>query len=86
MSNFFDEQGRTRVYDEAYDSYVEKVNPRRTQRIGKRAISGWKLISTAPDRNAKEMIRHWLARAVKRLVNQSGRFNLLMNGVKVAND
>ena len=43
MSNFFDEQGRTRVYDEAYFSYVEDVNPRRTQRIGKRAISGWKL-------------------------------------------
>jgi len=45
MSNFFDEQGRTRVYDEAYFSYVEKVNPRRTQLIGKRAISGWKLIN-----------------------------------------
>jgi len=44
MSNFFDEQGRTRVYDEAYLSYVEKVNPRRTPLIGKRAISGWKLI------------------------------------------
>jgi len=44
MSNFFDEQGRTRVYDEAYFSYVEEVNPRRTPLIGKRAISGWKLI------------------------------------------
>jgi len=44
MSNFFDEQGRTRVDDEAYFSYVEEVNPRRTLLIGKRAISGWKLI------------------------------------------
>ncbi len=34
----------TKVYDEAYFSYVQGVNPRRTQRIGKRAISGWKLI------------------------------------------
>jgi len=39
MSNFFDEQGRTGNYDEATFSYVEKVNPRRTQLIGKRAIS-----------------------------------------------
>jgi hypothetical protein len=46
MSNFFDEQGRTRAYDEVYGSYIEEVNPRRTQLIGKRAISGWKLISS----------------------------------------
>jgi len=39
MSNFFDEQGRKKVYDEAYFSYVD---PRRMQRIGKRSISGWK--------------------------------------------
>jgi hypothetical protein len=44
MSNFFDKQGRTRDYDEAYCSYVEEVIPRRTQLVGKRAISGWKLI------------------------------------------
>jgi hypothetical protein len=31
------------------------------------------------------MIRHWLAGAVKRLVDHCGGFNLLMNGVKVAN-
>ena len=37
-------QGRTGVYDEAYCSYVENVNQRRTQLVGKRAISGWKLI------------------------------------------
>jgi hypothetical protein len=48
MSNFFDEQGRTRVYDEAYCSYAEEVSPRRTQLIGKRAISGWKLFNTRP--------------------------------------
>jgi hypothetical protein len=40
MSNFFDEQGRTRVYAEAYIEYVVGENPRRTQLIGKRAISG----------------------------------------------
>jgi hypothetical protein len=45
MRNFFDEPGRTRVYDEAYLSYVEELNPRRTQLIGKRAIFGWKLIN-----------------------------------------
>ncbi len=44
MSNFFDEQGRTRVYAEAYMRYVADENPRRTRLIGKRAISGWKLI------------------------------------------
>jgi len=43
MNNFVDEQGRTRVYDETYFSYVEEVDPRRTPLIGKRAISGWKL-------------------------------------------
>jgi hypothetical protein len=47
MSNFFDEQGRTRVYDEAYRFYVEEINPRRTRLIGKRAISGWKLVIVA---------------------------------------
>jgi hypothetical protein len=36
-------EANTRVYDEAYFSYVEDVNPRRTPLIGKRAISGWKL-------------------------------------------
>ena len=46
MSNFFDEQGRTRDYDEAYFSYVEEVNPRRTQLIGKMAIFGWKLLKS----------------------------------------
>ena len=35
----------TRVYDEAYLSYVEEVNPRRTQFIGKRAISRWKIVN-----------------------------------------
>jgi hypothetical protein len=49
MSNFFDERGRTRVYDEAYFSYVEEVNPRRTQLIGKRGIFGWKLIKLRPE-------------------------------------
>jgi len=43
MSNFFDEQGRTRVYAEAYMTYAASENPRRTLIIGKRAISGWKL-------------------------------------------
>jgi len=42
MSNFFDEQGLTMGYDEAYFSNVEDVNLRRTKLIGKRAISGWK--------------------------------------------
>ena len=45
MRIFSGEQGRTRVYNEAYCLYVEKVNPRRTQLGGKKAISGWKLVS-----------------------------------------
>jgi hypothetical protein len=47
MSNFFAEKGRTRGYDEAYFSYVEEVNPRRTPLSGKRAIFGWKLVCEA---------------------------------------
>ncbi len=38
MRIFFAEQGRTRVYEEAYLEYVEEVNPRRTQLSGKIAI------------------------------------------------
>ena len=38
MSNFLDEQGRTKAYNEAYLSYVEEVSLRRTQLIGERAI------------------------------------------------
>jgi hypothetical protein len=44
MRNFFDEQGRTRVFVEAYTKYAADENLRRTQLIGKRAISGWKLL------------------------------------------
>jgi hypothetical protein len=33
--------------------YVEEVNPRRTQLIGKRAISGWKLINPACNLNLR---------------------------------
>jgi hypothetical protein len=46
MSNFFDEQGRTRVYGEAYMMYVAAQKPRRTPLRRKRAIYGWKLDST----------------------------------------
>ena len=45
MSNFFSEQGRTRVYAETYFLYVAGENPRRTPLRGERAIYGWKLIS-----------------------------------------
>jgi hypothetical protein len=48
MTNFFDEQGRTRVYGQAYMMYVAAENPRRTPLIGKRAIYGWTLDSTKP--------------------------------------
>jgi hypothetical protein len=43
MRNFSAEQGRTRVFVEAYRSYSANGNPRRTPLIGKRAIYGWKL-------------------------------------------
>jgi hypothetical protein len=38
MRSFSDEQGRTRVFVEAYRSYSADGNPRRTPLIGKRAI------------------------------------------------
>jgi hypothetical protein len=44
MSNFCPDQGRTRVYGEAYSLYAAAENPRRTQIRAKRAIYGWKLI------------------------------------------
>jgi tRNA/rRNA methyltransferase len=50
LRSFSDEQGRTRVFVEAYRSYsadglsqAAGANPRRTPFIGKRAIYGWKL-------------------------------------------
>jgi hypothetical protein len=43
MRNFSDEQGRTRVFVEAYRSYSADGNPRRTPLSGKRAIYGWNL-------------------------------------------
>jgi hypothetical protein len=38
MRDFFVEQGRTRMYEEAYLEYVDDVDPRRTQLSGKRSI------------------------------------------------
>ncbi len=43
MSNFFVEQGRTRVCGEAYSTYAAAGKPRRTPLGGKRAIYGWTL-------------------------------------------
>jgi len=46
MRVFFDEQGRTRVFVEAYTEYAADGNPRESASgglIGKRAIYGWKL-------------------------------------------
>ena len=56
-------QADTRVDDEAYFSYVEKVNPRRTPLIGKRAISGWKLISESHNMEIKCQI--YIVKSVK---------------------
>jgi hypothetical protein len=39
MRDFFVEQGRTRIYEEAYLEYVDDVDPRRTKLSGKRSIS-----------------------------------------------
>jgi hypothetical protein len=44
MSIFCSAQDRTKVYAEAYCSYVAGENPRRTLLRAKRAIYGWKLI------------------------------------------
>ncbi len=43
MSNFGPDQGRTRVYGEAYFLYAVAENPRRTPSRAKRAIYGWAL-------------------------------------------
>jgi len=48
MSNFFTEQGRTRVYAEADFMSVAGKNPRRTPLSGKRAIYGWTLGNPLP--------------------------------------
>ena len=43
MSDFFVEQGRTRVFGEAYFLYAATGKPRRTPLSGKMAIYGWTL-------------------------------------------
>jgi len=43
MSNFCSDQGRTKVFGEAYFLYAAAGNPRRTQIRAKSAIYGWKL-------------------------------------------
>jgi hypothetical protein len=43
MRFFFDGQGRTRVFGEAYTKYAAAGNPRRTKSIGKKTIYGWTL-------------------------------------------
>ena len=43
MRDFFDEQGRTRVFARGVRQYVEGGNPRRTPLIGKITIYEWKL-------------------------------------------
>jgi len=48
MNNFCSDQGRTRVFGEAYSLYAAAGNPRRTQIRGKRAIYGWKLTLFLP--------------------------------------
>jgi len=45
MSNFYPDQGRTRVFGEAYSLYAAAGNPRRTQIRAKRAIYGWKIFN-----------------------------------------
>jgi hypothetical protein len=43
MRIFFDGQGRTRVFGEAYRKYAAAGNPRRTKSRGKKTIYGWTL-------------------------------------------
>jgi len=61
MSNFCPDQGRTRVFGEAYFLYAAAGNPRRTQVRAKRAIYGWKLSNpwNTDDRNV-DFQRKWL--------------------------
>ena len=44
MRDFCGGQGRTRLHDEAYEWYVEEVEPRRTQTTAKRSIYKQKLL------------------------------------------
>ena len=53
MRIFFVEQGRTRVYGEAYSMYVAAGNPRRTQFNGKKTIYGRTLICVPNDLGIK---------------------------------
>jgi hypothetical protein len=46
MSNFFDEQGRTRVYGEAYMMYVAAEKPPERRSLEKGPFNGWTLDST----------------------------------------
>jgi len=48
MSNFCSDQGRTRVFGEAYSLYAAAGNPGRTQIRAKRAIYVWKLNKALP--------------------------------------
>jgi hypothetical protein len=43
MRIFFDGQGRTRVFGEAYRKYAAAGHPRRTKSRGKKTIYGWTL-------------------------------------------
>ena len=46
------------VRAEAYMRYVASENPRRTQLIGKRAISGLKLVNALKEKNLAIMIHY----------------------------
>ncbi len=48
MSNFGPDQGRTRVYGEAYFLYAVAENPRRTPSRAKKVIYGWTLARAIP--------------------------------------
>ena len=59
MCHFSSEQGRTRVFTEAYMRYVAGGNPRRTLLRWKRAICGWTLVSAVADYYMNCAKRQW---------------------------
>lgn len=78
MSNFFGEQGRTRVFGETYSTYVAAGKPRRTPPGGKRAIYGWALtkeLSPEPSFQSLIQIDKFIGNYIffKRKFNGSGQ-------------
>jgi hypothetical protein len=80
MSNFCSDQGRTRVFGEAYSLYAAAGNPRRTQIRAKKAIYGWKLINGREPKHFLIAIR-FLARPLPKMKKSAKNKEALNNHI-----